>query len=179
MKEQQLIIQCIDRVAKAQEILYNTYLPYLLTIARRYGIDKADERDVIQEIYIEIFSSLTKYDIDKGSLKTWIRTLAVYKILNIKRKKGSLHIVDLSDHLEMGDDNLINYQEHPPNYILQAIRSLPDGYQTIFNLYEVDGYNHKEIAKMLNITSEGSRSQLSRARAILRKKLVNNKYHTK
>lgn len=179
MQEDQLIIQCIDRKSRAQEILYKTYLPYLLTIVRRYGIIASEERDTIQEIYIEIFSALSNYNASKGTLKTWIRTLAVYKILKIKRKAGNLRIVDIADHQDSDSEKLINYQDHAPAYILEAIKSLPEGYQTVFNLFEIDGYNHKEIAEMLDISSEGSRSQLSRARAILRKKLINSKYKAK
>jgi len=179
MQDDQLIQRCIDRDPIAQKSLYQSYLPYILTIVRRYGIHSSAERDAIQEVFIEVFSSLSKFDETKGTLKTWIRTLAVYKILKIKRASGSLRIVDIADHQHDTNANLVNYQEHPPEYILEAIKSLPDGYQTVFNLYEVDGYNHNEIAKMLDISPEGSRSQLSRARGILRKKLVNNKYMTK
>jgi len=179
MQDDQLIKQCIKRNAKAQEVLYKRYLPYLLTIIRRYGIHTSNERDVIQEIFIEIFSSLPKYDSDKGHLKTWIRTLAVHKVLKIKRRAGSLLIVDIGVHQDAKNDKLISYQEHAPEYIYDAIKTLPTGYQTVFNLYEVDGYSHDEIAKMLNISAAGSRSQLSRARSMLRTKLISTKSNTK
>lgn len=160
-------------MASAQEELYNSFLPYLLTIARRYGIRASEEVDMVQEIFIEVFTNLDKYDSSKGTLTTWIRTLAVYKILNHKRKIGNLKMVMDIDKTIDYDPNLMDYQRHKPEYILKAIEQLSEGYKMVFNLYEVDGYNHAEIAKMLNITEAGSRSQLSRARSVLRRHLNN------
>lgn len=152
--------------------MYQFYLPYVLTIARRYGISYSDEPDVIQEIFIEVFVNIKKYDSRKAELKTWIRTIAVHKLLNIKRKKGVLDSFRDVDSVSESEGKLINYQEHKPEYLMRAIAELPEGYRMVFNLYEVDGYTHPEIAAMLGITEAGSRSQLSRARAGLRKKLI-------
>jgi len=179
MQDIQLVNHCLQQKPEKQKLLYDTYLPYVLTIVRRYGVASSQEPDVIQEIFIEIFTTLHKYNEDRGSLKTWIRTLTVRKFLNIKRKQGKLLIVEITDATAHASDVMINYQVHSPTDILAAIASIPDGYRTVFNLYEVDGYNHKEIAALLGITSAGSRSQLSRARSLLRKILANHKYMTK
>lgn len=173
MSELDLIAGCKRGSKEAQQAFYTTFLPYLLTIARRYGIPSREEADAVQEIFIEIFSHVQRFRAKQGSVKTWVRTIAVRKILNLKRARLKQILVTGLDTAAAHSVAAIDYQQHEPRYILQAIAQLPEGYRLVFNLYEVDGYSHTEIAAMLNISEAGSRSQLSRARAALRKVLVN------
>lgn len=169
----EVIHACIRGKQSAQKVLYTTFLPYVLTIVRRYGIAKREEADAVQEVFIEVFSSLAKFQATKGSIKTWVRTITVRKVLNLKRAQLRQLIVQELDQVNTYPTAAINYQQHEPAYILRAIAKLPEGYRVVFNLFEVDGYSHPEIAKMLNISEAGSRSQLSRARAALRQALIN------
>ncbi len=166
MKKKIDIKACIRQEAQACKLFYETYLPYLLTIVRRYGITAHDEADYIQEIYVELFSSLEKYNDKRGALSTWIRTIAVRKILNLKRSKHNSKVVALEDYLEHKEVS-ISYDRYDAEYLLKAIKSLPLGYRNVFNLYEIDGFSHKEISEMLQISTSSSRSQLTRAKKAL------------
>jgi len=172
VNESQMLVGCLQGESWAHKSLYESYLPYMLTIVRRYGFRQSEEPDVIQEIFIEIFSNLERFDGQKGRLKTWMRTLAVRKVLNIKRSRGRILFVDSEEGIPEVESFDISIFE--TSYILEAIQKLPEGYRTVFNMYEIDGYAHKEIAEMLHISVASSRSQLSRAKASLQKHLFNN-----
>ena len=170
LEEKHIILSCIAGEPGAQRALYELYLPYLLTIVRRYGFSSSDEADMVQDIYFEIFTSLEKFDLNKGTPKPWIRSIAVHTILKTKRKKGLLQIVD-TEESSLAQAHHLDLSSCDIGYILKAIRSLPEGYQTVFNLYEIDGFSHKEIGDMLGISVQGSRSQLSRAKLALQRKI--------
>lgn len=154
----------------ARQAIYQNFLGYMLTVVRRYGIAESDEADVIQDIFVEAFVSLSNYDSQKGEFTPWLRQLAVNQILKRKRKSKKMSIVELktSSHEDQVD---IVYEDFETGYILDEIQKLPSGYQTVFNMYEIDGYSHKEIGKALDISPQTSKSQLSRAKGILKKKL--------
>ena len=171
MNDTQLISDCIRHDAKAQKALYESYLPYVLTIVRRFGFMEQDIPDVIQEIFIEVFSCIHKYRSKKGTFKFWLKSIAVHKILNTLRKKKQLTPVDLEVIDHDGLITEIDLKEFDTEYLIKLIAELPDGYRTVFNLFVVDGYSHKEISKMLGINKASSRSQLSRAKQLLKEKL--------
>ncbi|MFK8054820.1 MAG: RNA polymerase sigma factor [Saprospiraceae bacterium] len=170
MSEQNVIASCLKGQEVGQEQLYKLYLPYLLTIVRRYGFLAHQEPDCVQEIFIEIFGTLSKFEPQKGSLKTWIRTVAVRKLLNLKRGKNQLKLHAMED-AEEPVASPIAYEQFEIEYLMQAIASLPSGFCTVFNLFEIDGYSHNEIGEMLGISAASSRSQLSRAKQKLIVKL--------
>lgn len=170
MTDQHVIAACLRQEEVGQAQLYKLYLPYLLTIVRRYGFLAHQEPDCIQEIFIEIFLSLEKFDASKGALKTWIRTVAVRKLLNLKRDKNQLQFDDLED-ASLHSTKAIAYGNFEIEYLMQAIASLPEGFCLVFNLFEIDGYSHAEIGEMLGISPASSRSQLSRAKQKLILKL--------
>ena len=171
MTETQLIQACIHEDAKAQQILYEQYLPYLYGICRRFNIYNSEIRDLIQEIYIEVFLSLNSFDPQKGKLKYWIKSIAIHKILKRLRKKEWVFAELHEQHSEPASWDL-QIQHMEAEYILELIRELPRGYATIFNLHVIDGYSHKEISKMLKIKESSSRSQLARAKKQLQEKLL-------
>jgi len=154
----------------ARQEIYEAYLGYVLTIIRRYGISASEEVDVVQDIFIEIFVSLPKYDPSKGELKPWLRAVAVHQILKRIKNSKRLQVAAISQETEV-EDTQLQLHQYDTAYILHEISQLSKGYQTVFNMYEIDGYSHKEIASKLKITVQTSKSQLSRAKNILRKKL--------
>lgn len=145
----------------------------MLTIVRRYGCATKDEADYVQEIFVRVFQSLDKYDAQKGNFKPWLRSITVRTIINKQTRTRILLTVNIDDHSIQSDPNL-QLDDCDIEYILEAIRQLPEGYRMVFNLYEIDGYSHQEIGEMLGITASASRSQLSRAKAILKKNLLVN-----
>ncbi|MEL6253140.1 MAG: sigma-70 family RNA polymerase sigma factor [Bacteroidota bacterium] len=162
-------IQKGDR--ESQRKLYDSYLPFILSIVRRFGFHDSDIADVIQEIFIEVFINLKKYDAKKGALKYWIKSLAIHKILNTIRKNKRKTLIQYGEPIQEPGIRPIALEELDAEYLIDCIATLPDGYRTVFNLYAVDGYSHQEIGQMLGIGANSSRSQLSRAKQLLKKKL--------
>ena len=167
MIAREVIQGCINNQPADCKKLYEAYLPYLLAIVRRYGVSTNDEKDFIQEIFVEIFLNLKKYDDTLAQLSTWLRTVAVRKILNLKRKRMSFGFVDL-DSVDVEHEITVQHNDYDASYIMDAIKKLPDGYREIFNLYEVDGFTHEEIGQLLSISTSSSRSQLFRAKQSLK-----------
>ncbi|MEM1121508.1 MAG: sigma-70 family RNA polymerase sigma factor [Bacteroidota bacterium] len=175
MKEGLLIKKCQDGDPHAQRAMYESYLPYVLTIVRRFGILYQDEADVIQEIFIEVFSSIDKYYSARGAFKFWLKSIAIHKILKIQRKQKSSKqtlLFDTEKIEHVASDNVVELIKNVDHKLLvQLIQDLPEGYRTVFNLFVIDGFSHKEISAQLGIDAATSRSQLTRAKQLLRKKL--------
>lgn len=176
MKEALLITKCKEANPDAQRELYELYLPYVLTIVRNFGILDQDSPDVIQEIFIEIFVKINNYNLKKGEFKYWLKSITVHKTMNFQRKQKRIKQTFISDTEKI--DKLESEGVAKEIYQLdteifqQLIKTLPDGYRTVFNLYVVDNFSHKEISERLGIDEVSSRSQLSRAKQLLRKKLL-------
>lgn len=179
MEDKQLVEACKAQSSVAQKTLYESYLPYVLTIVRRFGVSDREIQDVVQEIFIEVFSNIKKFNSEKGELKYWIKSITIHKILNGFRKKKKGTIVELE--VSIGDDLSIeiNLDHIHAAYLLKMISQLPDGYREVFNLSVIEGYSHKEIGKLLNIAPASSRSQLSRAKEILRHQILQQRKQAK
>ncbi len=172
LQEQEIIKACQKGVAVGQEQLYRNFLPYVVSICRRYGIQESDLKDAVQEVFIEIYISIKKYRPTKGPFKPWLKTVAIRKLIKLQKGQSKLHIVHFDQiapkNEQKIDSALAKVQAEEILHILQA---LPSGYRKIFNLYVIDGYDHKEIGQLLGISEVGSRSQLSRAKRMIRDQL--------
>lgn len=157
-------------------MLYDSYVRYLTATCARYLDNDEDVRDVLQEAFIKIFSSIKDFKPKgEGTLKAWMTRIVVNEALKFMRKESKLLFASISGHEEL----LETYDEPdtegiPPSVIHNAIRNLPDGYRAVFNLYVIEQQPHKEIAKLLGIKESTSASQLHKAKAMLAKEL--NKY---
>jgi RNA polymerase sigma factor (sigma-70 family) len=166
--EDELIRQCKSGSLKYQELLYKHFYGYAMGISLRYSLNRDDALEVANDAFIKAFNSMGSYNIEKP-FKAWLRTIVVNTAIDRRRKdlKFQLNIeLDNAGPLTGGlsvTDNL-NAQD-----ILNLMKELPPIQLTIFNLYEIDGYNHDEIAGMLNIPASSSRVYLSRAKEKLRK----------
>lgn len=160
---------------KAMKELYCHYSGYLNAVCSRYIACDEDVRDVLQESFIKIFSSIDKFCYKgDGSLKAWMSKIAVNESLTLLNKKEKLAIMqygsDIPDTIDDNDDDEGPDTGDIPVRAIQAmIRKLPTGYRTVFNLYVFEGKSHKEIAEMLNLKESSSASQLHRAKALLAK----------
>lgn len=160
---------------KAMKEFYCHYSGYLNAVCSRYIACDEDVRDVLQESFIKIFSSIDKFCYKgDGSLKAWMSKIAVNESLTLLNKKEKLAIVqygsDIPDTIDDNDDDEGPDTGDIPVRAIQAmIRKLPTGYRTVFNLYVFEGKSHKEIAEMLNLKESSSASQLHRAKALLAK----------
>lgn len=172
-KEQELIrkIVCGDIVAMKE--FYSSYSGYLTAVCSRYITSKDDIKDVLQESFIKIFKAIESFEYKgEGSLRAWTTRIVINETLKTIKKNAKMEISkptwDLPDLVDEEEPDLT---EIPSSIIMDAIRSLPLGYRTIFNLYIFEKKNHKEIASILNISENTSASQLCRAKNYLVKQL--------
>lgn len=169
MTLQELIEECKQQNAKAQSELYKKYSGVLFGICLKYSPNRAEAEDNLQDAFITIFSRIEQYQ-GKGSFEGWIKRITVNTALQKYRKKK---VYDISDESQIEDvDVEVDETSVPLDFLLKIIQELPDRYRLVFNLYVLDGYAHKEIAEMLGISDGTSKSNLARARMILKTKVV-------
>ena len=169
--EKQLIAACARGQKTAQYELVKRYSGMLMTVCRRYTRDTESAKDILQEAFIRIFDKIDTYK-HTGSFEAWIRKVTVRCALNWMKLSSNRifsSVVELEEYIEFEEASV--FDSLGSEEIVTLIQSLPAGFRTVFNLHSVEGYNHREIGEILGITESASRSQLSRARVILRKKV--------
>ncbi|MDO6595935.1 sigma-70 family RNA polymerase sigma factor [Oceanihabitans sp. 2_MG-2023] len=168
MSLNQLIINCKKNDAKAQSELYQLFSSKLFSLCLKYSRNYAEAEDNLQDAFVTIFNKMSQYN-NKGSFEGWLKRITINTALQCYRSKGVFEIVNEENiedvTLEIEDNEL------SIDYLLNIIQELPDRYRLVFNLYALDGYSHKEIASMLHITTGTSKSNLARARQILKDKI--------
>lgn len=168
----QIILGCRAKDSQCQKALVEHFSDELYTVCLRYCGDGATAKDVLQESFIRIFKSFKNYDPEKGSLQSWMRKITVNMALKTL-KKNSLQTHSLS--LEISDSIStapVAIEKMQAEDLMKIIRTLPEGYRQVFNMAVIEGYSHREIATLLKIEEASSRSNLSRAKQLLRKKLA-------
>ncbi len=164
----QLIKKCKKKNAPAQEQLYRMFSSKLFSICLKYSNDYPSAEDTLQDAFITIFEKITQYK-HQGSFEGWIKRITINTALQKYRKQKVFDIIN-EEQIEETEVE-VNEEEISLDYLLQIIQQLPDRYRLVFNLYVLDGYSHKEIAEMLHISTGTSKSNLARARNILKTKL--------
>ncbi len=169
--ENDLIKGCLKGDRKAQRQLYDQYSGNFLSICIRYVKDRDLAEDVMIEGFMIIFENLSQFE-KKGSFEGWMKRIIVNQSLLTLRKNKKLAMeIDLDHHEELTAANG-EFDHFETEELLKMVAALPVGYRTVFNLYAIEGYSHHEIHEMLDISENTSKSQLSRARALLKNKLV-------
>jgi RNA polymerase sigma-70 factor (ECF subfamily) len=176
--KENLISRAIRREQSAIEALYDTYAPKLLAVSMRYCGNREDAEDILHDAFIKIIKNIHTYK-ETGSFEAWMKRIVVNTALNHLRNRmksqQNLQIDPIIDHLnipeEEDSDFMAPLMQLGQNAIMKLICDLPVGYRTVFNLYVFEGYGHKEIASQLGFNENTSKSQLSKARAWLRKKI--------
>lgn len=170
--EEELLIQkCRQSERQAQHELYAKYASKMHAISLRYVKDEAEAEDVTITAFVKIFEKINQYK-GEGSFEGWMRRVVVNQALGYIRKNKSMYLeVDIEKADYEPDYSTLGTQLEAED-LLNLVQQLPIGYQTVFNLYAIEGYSHKEISDQLGITENTSKSQLSRARALLQKKLT-------
>jgi RNA polymerase sigma factor (sigma-70 family) len=164
----QLVARCKAGERKAYELLYKQFASKMLGVCMRYAIDKMEAEDMLQNGFIKIFKKLEDYR-GEGSFEGWVRRIMVHSAIEYYRKHHKL--VQVLDVAEMGNEPSVNpvaMANMGVTDLMVIIQQLSPGYKMVFNLYAIEGYSHKEIAAIMGITEGASKSQLSRARAILK-----------
>jgi RNA polymerase sigma factor (sigma-70 family) len=164
----ELITRCKAGERKAQELLYKQFASKMLGVCLRYAVDKMEAEDMLQNGFVTIFGKLTDYRGD-GSFEGWVRRIMVHSAIAYYRKHHkimqAIDVADMSNEPSVNPTALTNMGAQD---LLGIIQQLAPGYRMVFNLYAIEGYSHKEIADIVGITEGASKSQLSRARTILK-----------
>ena len=176
--EQKIISGCVKGDIKYQEMLYRKFYAYGMSITLRYTKNRDEAAEVLNDSFLKVFENIKKYQPDR-LFKNWFRQITVNtSIDHYRRTKRMIITEDIEDHQNYSfDPEKINEME--AEEILLMLNSIPEHYRIIFNLYEIEGYDHNEIGEMLNISDSTSRANLSRAKKMLRElfeKQYNNAY---
>ena len=177
MSLNQLIENCKINDTKAQSELYKLFSSKLFSVCLKYSRNYAEAEDNLQDAFVTIFKKIGQYK-SKGSFEGWLKRITINTALQCYRTQGVFDIVN--DHLI--EDVAITIEDEDNislDYLLKIIQELPDRYRLVFNLYVMDGYSHQDISEMLKRTTGTSKSNLARARQILKDKITDYKTRLK
>ena len=168
----EIIKGCLAGNRRDQELLYRRHAAKLYAVCLQYSGNNEEARDILQEGFIKIFENLGSYKFE-GSFEGWMRRITVNTALEKFRSRNNLYRVDDIDQVPEPDAEPDNqdYAGLEAADLLEIIRELPPKYRMVFNLYAIEGYSHKEISEMINISEGTSKSNLSRARVILQRRV--------
>lgn len=171
ISEADLIKGCLEGNKEIQQLFYKKFAPTMLGVCFRYFASREEAEDALQEGFIKVFINLDSFR-NEGSLEGWIRRIIINTSLNMIRNnlKYQYHAgIDEAEHLIRDDADIVG--ELAREEMLRMLKELPPGYRLVFNLYEIEGYSHKEIADKMNISVSTSKTQLLKARKWLQKRL--------
>lgn len=166
--ESDLILGCINEDRQMQQLLYDTFSGKMYGVCIRYSGNEEDANDILQEGFIKVFKSLGKFR-SEGSFEGWIRRIFVNTSIEHFRKKVKLYNVSEVQENTIEDTELDALDILAAKDIIKIVNELSPGYKTVFNMHVIEGYSHKEIAGILGITEGTSKSQLARAKGVLKK----------
>lgn len=173
--ESKIVEGCIAGKRKSQNQLYQKYASKMLGICLRYSGNMAEAEDILHDGFIKVFKNIKSFRQD-GSFEGWIRRIMVNTAINHfnKRKKIKFLEEDISEYEWQLVEEQTNesYNSVDPKVILDIIQQLPEGYRVVINLFAIEGYSHKEISTILNVSENTSKSQLFKARRKIRQKLI-------
>jgi RNA polymerase sigma-70 factor (ECF subfamily) len=167
-----LVKNCKAGQRKSQELLYKQFAPKMLGVCMRYAVDRMEAEDMLQNGFIKVFEKIKDYR-GEGSFEGWVRRIMVRCAIEYYRKHHkTMQLVAVEDAGAEASANAAVIDKLDAKDLMRLIQQLSPGYRMVFNLYAIEGYSHKEIAAMLNITEGASKSQLSRARSILKEQIT-------
>lgn len=172
-EEERWLRKALDGDNTAIEWIYRKHVRYLSALCSRYITEDEDIKDVLQESFIKIFTSLDSFKYrGEGALKAWMAKITLNETLKFVRNNSRLPIDSIDDKdTNIADGDSMETEDIPTDVLHQFIRELPDGYRTVFNLYVIDDKSHKEIAQLLGIKENTSASQLHKAKSMLAQKI--------
>lgn len=174
MTDQELVEGCIANNAKAQRILFDKYAGKMMGICLRYMKNREEAQDILQEGFIKVFQKIGQYK-NTGPLGGWIRMVMINTaLIQLRKNKKWENTIDVSTSYDLSNDDYTIIDKLSADELMSIINGIPEGYRTVFNLFVIEGYPHKEIAEMLNITESTSKTQFRKARLYLKKILEEN-----
>jgi len=169
-EEEGLIQACVRRERWAQKALYETYYSQMMGVCLRYANDEEEALDILHEGFIKVFRHIKKYQ-PGTSLTAWVRRIMVNTSIDYYRKNMRRRTEDIEQAYDLSSTDADAISQCSEREILAAIQELTPAYRAVFNLYIIEGYSHREIADMLDITESTSRSNLVKARLKLKEML--------
>lgn len=175
MNLEQIINDCKKNDSKAQEQLYRQYAPKLFSVCLKYSRNQVEAQDNLQDGFLLVFQKIEQFNF-KGSFDGWIKRLFINHIIQQYRTKTFLNTIeeDIADEVEIEFDDTVSVE-----FLIQIVQDLPDRYRLVFNLFVFENFSHQEIADALKISVGTSKSNLSRAKMILKEKIENNTGNSK
>jgi RNA polymerase sigma factor (sigma-70 family) len=173
--DKELIERCLENDPRAQEFLYKRFSRRMYGVCLRFARNTLEADDILQEGFIKVYSFLKDFRQD-GSLEGWVRRTIINTAINYyhsKENEWKETSIDKADTFHSDTEDALS--KISASDLTGIIQELPEGYRMVFNLYVIEGYNHQEIAEMLNISENTSKSQLSRARMALQERLTQRK----
>jgi RNA polymerase sigma-70 factor (ECF subfamily) len=171
MSDEEMVKRCLRQDAEAQRALYDRFARQMMAVCMRYAGNPMEAQDMLQEGFIKVFEKLGQFR-GEGVLAGWVRRIMVNEALIYLRKNKKHQFIDeINDDHEMGHEGVDALETLAVEALLALIAGLPSGYRTVFNLFAVEGYTHKEIAEMLDITESTSKTQFHKAKKQLREQL--------
>ncbi|NII28329.1 sigma-70 family RNA polymerase sigma factor [Pseudoflavitalea sp. X16] len=172
ISESDLIKGCIAGDRRMQEELYRRFAPKMYAVCLRYANNTNDAQDLLQEGFIKVYKNLHRFRAE-GSFEGWVRRVFVNtSIEHFRKKSAQLSSVSEREENTIEDADITALDSLAEKDIINIVQELSPGYRTVFNLYVVEGYSHKEIGQLLGISEGTSKSQLARAKSILQKKIT-------
>jgi len=183
--EEQILSDCIKGRREAQKAFYLRFAPAMRVLCLRYSSNSNEAEDILQEGFLKVFDSLKQYS-GAGSLEGWIKRIMINTTLTYCRKHFSKDLYNIADVKEVkilkdeteddtdvSTNSAFEYARVEPDKVLEVLQALPEGYRTVFNLYAIEGYKHREIGELLGIEESTSKTQLMKARKMIQQKLKN------
>jgi RNA polymerase sigma factor (sigma-70 family) len=175
--ESDLIQGCLDGKTRMQELLYRQFAPKMYAVCLRYSGQPEDAQDILQEGFVKVYRNLARFR-GEGSFEGWMRRIFVNTAIEHYRRSVKMYPVTETQENQVEDRNWSAFDKLSVKDLMKLIQGLSPGYRTVFNLYVVEGYTHREIAEMLGISEGTSKSQLARAKAILQHLITQQKEKT-
>ncbi|WP_165823990.1 RNA polymerase sigma factor [Pseudochryseolinea flava] len=177
MEEKEIVRGCQQGSGKAQEAAYRRYADRLFRLSLRYIPMEAEAEDVVMRAFVKAFKKVNGFNYQRaGSFEAWLRKIVVNEALMTLRSHHNFNMTEALDE-SMDEPDISSLSSMDATDILQFISQLPTGYRTVFNLFAIEGFDHAEIAEQLNISEVTSRSQLFKAKTLLKKMLSREGYH--
>jgi len=168
--DKKLVEGCIQGDRRIQEMLYRQFAPDMFRICLAYENDRDAAKEILQIAFLKVFRNMEKFKFD-GPLKAWIRRIITNTAIDSYRNEKSVEMVDLNEEVHEAEETELNIDENYYERILKEVANLPSGARMVFNLYALEGFTHKEIAGELSISIGTSKSQLNRAKQLLKEAL--------
>lgn len=171
MTDEEIIQGCIQKDLRSQKHLYDRYASKMMGVCLRYANNSDEAKDLLQDGFIKVFQHISSFKFE-GELAGWIKKIMVNNALEQIRKRKIVFEKLEDDFADSDSEYHTGESQHDVKDLLRMLQQLPQGYRTVFNLYAIEGYTHKEIAERLEIEEGTSKSQYARARAYIQKILA-------